>query len=151
MAGLECYSLACGAVAEGRFRDPVHFFHRNLTSILSARIKTVGYIYNVIAHVFLHHIPWSSAKTEPFTLTYGVEPVSFVRSNFLSGLYFDHRSFFSAEVAFYKIRIIDFSKKAYSLRVFSGSVWEFCLSGSAPDFRFGQFTEREHYVGKLVV
>ena len=108
--------------------DPVHHFQIYHASVLAGCIIAARYIYHIVMDVLFHHIPWTSAQSESFTLAYGVEPEAVVLAEFSSCLNFYNRAFLFAKVALQEVVVVYFSKKAYPLAVASESIGQLGFS-----------------------
>ena len=53
-------------------------------------------IQDVVFHVFLHHIPRTAAQSKSFALTDGMEPMSLMFTQHLTGIYIDDVAFLFA-------------------------------------------------------
>ena len=105
--------------------DEVHLVEVNFTSILLAGAITIAHIDGVVLDVLLDHIPWTTTKSQPLALPYGVEPVSVVLTQFAASLDFDDWTTLDAQVAANEVVVVDLSQEANSLAVFAVGVGEF--------------------------
>jgi len=93
---------------------PVHLLKMNRAAVLLSRAITVADIDHIVAHVFAHHIPRPTGKTQSFPLSDGMEPVPFMAAYLASCLNLHNRAGTLAEMTAYEIIVIDLSKEAYA-------------------------------------
>ena len=93
----------------------MHFVEMHGAPVLFFTIVAVTYVYNIVVHIFFHHIPRAATQSESLPLSYGVEPVSVVFAEFTPCFYFHNRASFFSEVAADEVVVVDFSQEAYPL------------------------------------
>ena len=120
-------------------------------AVLGRSLKSFGNVEDVLRNVFFDNIPRAAAQTESLALPDGVEPKAVVVAEAFACFLFDNGADFNAEIAPYKVVVIDFAQKADALAVFAGRAGKFGFFGNGAHFVFHEAAHRKHEFGKLGV
>ena len=82
--------LECHALRQFLFCEEVEVAHGEVALVCCVGIIAMAYVKYVCLHVFFYHKPWSSSESHSLTLSYGVEPQSFVLSDAFPSFEFYH-------------------------------------------------------------
>ena len=135
----------------GVARDEVHLVEHEGASILLGGAIAVGDIDDVLGHVLAHHVPWSAAQAEAFTLAYRVEPETAVLSQFASRLEFDDGSGPLAQVAADEVIVVNLPQETDALAIAAVGVGQMGFHSDAAHLLLGQVADGEDDVLELVI
>ncbi len=129
--------------------QPMWFHYVEMVGVGGDGIVTVGHPQDVPLYVFFHHIPWSSAKTQSFALTDGVEPETAVQSQHTTRLSVDDLSRLLAQKFTNIIVVVYFPEETNSLAVFTMGSRETLAFGNGADLIFLQVPYGKTGLAKL--
>ena len=125
------------------FCEEVEAVNDKVALVSRLRIIAMTDVENIILSVFLHDEPRAAPESETFALSDGMEPVSFMLTNFLSGLQFDDIPRLLSDIAPDILIVVDVSQEADALRVFTLGIDEMLAFSDLPYLIFDIMSDGE--------
>ena len=112
-------------------------------------IESVRHIKSIAFDVFADNEPGAAAQSQTFSLPDGMEPITFMFTQFFTRFEFYDITLFFSQIIPDKLVVIDISQEADTLTVFSFGTGQPCILGNGAYFAFHEASEGKHQFRNL--